>query len=65
MGRMTPEELERLKRDVSLPALAESQGRKLKRQGPDNLAQPVPVPPGENAFLHHHAVEKPVSLLRL
>lgn len=38
MGRMTPEELERLKREVSLLQLAESQGRKLKRQGPDSLA---------------------------
>lgn len=36
-GRMTPEELERLKRDVSLLTLAESQGRKLKRQGPDSV----------------------------
>lgn len=38
MARMTPEELERLKRDVSLSQLAESQGRKLKRQGADSLA---------------------------
>jgi DNA primase len=35
-GRMTPEELERLKREVSLVTVAESQGHKLKRQGKDS-----------------------------
>ncbi|MFC0138937.1 CHC2 zinc finger domain-containing protein, partial [Erwinia mallotivora] len=34
-GRMTPAELEQLKHDVSLVALAESQGRKLVKQGKD------------------------------
>lgn len=34
-GRMTPEELARLKRDVSLVAVAQSQGRKLTKQGKD------------------------------
>nr|WP_154325006.1 CHC2 zinc finger domain-containing protein [Pantoea sp. 201603H] len=35
MGRMTPEELERLKREVSLVDVAQSQGHTLKRQGKD------------------------------
>ena len=34
-GRMTPAELERLKRDVSLLKVAQSQGRKLAKQGQD------------------------------
>ncbi|MFU9138528.1 CHC2 zinc finger domain-containing protein, partial [Erwinia tasmaniensis] len=34
-GRMTPEELEQLKRDVSLAEVAQSQGRKLSKQGKD------------------------------
>ena len=34
-GRMIPEELEQLKRDVSLAEMAQSQGRKLVRQGKD------------------------------
>ncbi|UNK63034.1 CHC2 zinc finger domain-containing protein [Buttiauxella ferragutiae] len=35
MARMTPEELEHLKRDVSLLKLAQDQGHKLKKQGHD------------------------------
>ncbi|MBD8224678.1 CHC2 zinc finger domain-containing protein, partial [Pantoea agglomerans] len=34
-GRMTPAELDRLKRDVSLVAVAQSQGHKLRKQGKD------------------------------
>ncbi|WJM85401.1 CHC2 zinc finger domain-containing protein [Dickeya chrysanthemi] len=36
MGRMTPAELEQLKRGVSLRAVAESQGHTLKKQGADS-----------------------------
>ncbi|MFZ1873291.1 MAG: DNA primase, partial [Chania sp.] len=35
MGRITPEDLEQLKRDVSLLKVAQSQRRELKRQGKD------------------------------
>lgn len=38
MGRMTPAELEQLKREVSLLKVAHSQGHKLKRQGKDYVA---------------------------
>ena len=34
-GRMTPEELKQLKRDVSLLKVVQSQGRKLTKQGRD------------------------------
>ncbi|MCI4239540.1 CHC2 zinc finger domain-containing protein, partial [Dickeya dianthicola] len=37
MGRMTPAELEQLKRGVSLRAVAQSQGHKLKKQGADSV----------------------------
>ncbi|MGM3161606.1 CHC2 zinc finger domain-containing protein [Dickeya undicola] len=36
MGRMTPAELEQLKRGVSLWAVAQSQGHRLKKQGADS-----------------------------
>ncbi len=36
MGRMTPAELEQLKRGVSLRAVAQSQGHTLKKQGADS-----------------------------
>ncbi len=35
MGRMTPAELEQLKRDVSLLSVAESQGHRFKKHGKD------------------------------
>ncbi len=35
MGRMTPAELEQLKRDVSLLKVAESQGHSFKKHGKD------------------------------
>ncbi|WOA51453.1 CHC2 zinc finger domain-containing protein [Dickeya solani] len=37
MGRLTPAELEQLKRGVSLRAVAQSQGHKLKKQGADSV----------------------------
>ncbi|MGM3175627.1 CHC2 zinc finger domain-containing protein [Dickeya lacustris] len=37
MGRMTPAELEQLKRGVSLRAVAQSQGHQLKKQGADSV----------------------------
>lgn len=51
MGRMTPAELEQLKRDVSLLKVDESQGHSFKKHGKDGYTLPMPVPSGGNAFL--------------
>jgi hypothetical protein len=58
MARIPPEELERLKAEISVERLVESSG--VERQG---LTRSLPVPQGPGGFAGRDAWEEPVALL--